>query len=122
MMIDIYADDENHPIPRLTELDLIGKKRTEGTDLFIVISSPLDADERSQRRLLKKIENYLNFIESEEFKNEFGIPSPDTTDINIKLHPQSHYAINVLIEKCKSWALEYNVTLTAEKLEPMTTN
>lgn len=118
-MTNIYADDDSHAIPRLTELDLVGKKITAGADLIIVVSSPLGADERSQRRLLRKLENYLGFIESDEFSNEFGKPSPDTTSIIVKIHPQSHYAINVLIEKCKSWALEYNVTLIAEKLEQM---
>ena len=118
-MTDIYADDESQPIPRLTELDLVGKRTTGGADLFIVIASPLGADERSQRRLLKKIENYLIFIESEEFNEEFGKPSPDTTSINIKIHPESHPAINILIEKCKPWALENNVELIAEQLEQM---
>jgi hypothetical protein len=44
-ILDIYADDENHGIPRLAELDLIGKKVAGGADLLIVVSSPIGSDE-----------------------------------------------------------------------------
>jgi hypothetical protein len=62
-------DDPSHPIPSLTALDVQAIKKGGGSDLLIIIASPLQADERSQRRLLDKMEIYLKFLKTPEFES-----------------------------------------------------
>ena len=113
---DMLADDDSHPIPCLTALDVFGVKKDGGADLVLVIASPLKADERSQRRLLQKIENYLGFISSDEFLAEAGPPSPANTKITVKVHPDSDSAISELLDRCVDWVAENNATLVVEGL------
>jgi hypothetical protein len=113
---DTLANDDSHPIPCLTALDIFGVKNDGGADLVLIIASPLEADERSQRRLLQKIENYLGFISSEEFLAEAGPPSPANTKIIVKVHPDSDSAISELLDRCVDWVAENNATLVVEDL------
>lgn len=83
---------------------------------MIVIGSPLHADEDSQRRLLRKVENYLGYTSTHEFRDEFGEPSPTRTRIVVRVHSESDPLVHELIERCKPWALSNNVSLVAEKL------
>ena len=114
---DILADDDSHPIPCLTALDVFAVKNEGGATLVLVIASPLEADERSQRRLLGKIENYLGFINSEEFRAEAGPPSAANTEITVKLHPDSDPAIRLLLDRCVDWAADNKAKLEVESLD-----
>ena len=108
----MYADDDTHPIPSIDNLDILAELRGGGAKLVIVIATPLQADERSQRRLLKKIENYLEYISSPEFKNEFGAPDPSRVSIVVKIHKQSDPVVFDLLKRCEPWALQNKATLT----------
>src|SRR3569623_1271690 len=99
---DTY-DDADHPIPAVETLDINLVKKTGGSDLIIIIASPLKADERSQRRLLRKIELYLMFIATPEFERESGVANPETTSIIVRIHPGSDAVIFDLLERCKPW-------------------
>ncbi len=109
-------DDPTHPIPALAALDVHGVKIGDGSDLGIVIASPMKADEYSQRRLLSKIENYLGFISSPAYREEFGAPTAENTAVVIHIHRSSESAIFELIERCKPWVLDNHATLRVELL------
>lgn len=111
----LYGDDETHPIPFLQALDVFAVKQSGGSSSAIVIASPLEADERSQRRLMRKIENYLGFIVSDAHREEAGPPDPSTTEILVVIDGRSDQAIFDLLEQCKPWALENGVTLKVER-------
>lgn len=113
---DTY-DDPSHPIPSLTSLDIQVVKKTGGSDLVIVIASPLSADERSQRRLLDKIDIYLGFLTTPTFQESSGIADPGNTSIIIKIHPGSDNEIFELIERCKPWVQDNNASLKFELLD-----
>src|SRR5450432_700803 len=85
---DTY-DDPNHPIPSLSVVDINAVKKGGGSDLSIVIASPLKADERSQKRLLDKIDLYLRFLLTPDFQLEAGVASQENTSIIVSIHPQS---------------------------------
>ena len=99
-------DDPSHPIPSISALDVHGIKKGGGSDLLIVVASPLQADVRSQQRLLDKIDIYLRYIRSDEYKNKYGAPSSDNTCIIVRLHAGSDPLILDLLERCKPWAAE----------------
>ena len=84
---------------------------------MIVVASPLRADERSQRRLLDKIDIYLRFLETPEFQSTSGVATPENTVIVVKIHPDSDAAIFDLIERSRLWVLSNHATLRVERLE-----
>ncbi|MGS0998773.1 hypothetical protein [Rhodanobacter sp. UC4451_H18] len=110
-LVSEATDDPTHPIPYLGTLDVMATKKDGGADLVIVVASPLMADERSQNRLLEKMEGYLSFISSDEFRSEAGSPNPDNTHLVVKLHPDSSPAIHDLLRRSESWVLKGNASL-----------
>ena len=111
-------DDHNHPIPRIGEIDLYGIRENGGAELAIIIASPLDGGEYSQRRLLAKLDLYILFIASDEFRAEKPAlptrktpPSPCISTLN------SDPEIFELLERCRPW-LEVNAaTLRVDALQ-----
>jgi len=108
---DLYSYDESHPIPDLTVVDINGVRKDGGSDLVIIIASPLQAEERSLRRLLKKIEVYLGFIQSDQFQKESGTPSPERTKIVVKIHPDSAPEAFELLNRNMDWVRNNDATL-----------
>ena len=86
---DDPENDSDHPVPYLRVIDVAGY-RTGGANLSIVVASPLDGSERSQTRLLDKIQGYLGHIASDEFIVDAGTaPTTENTVIEVLLHPDS---------------------------------
>jgi len=120
--LDLYDYDENHPIPDLGVIDINTVIKGGGSDLIIIVASPLVAEERSLRRLLKKVEVYLGFIQSEQFRAESGDPNPDNTRIIVKIHRESCPEAFELLNKNKGWVLNNNATLVVDPCLPESTN
>lgn len=109
---DMYADDPDHPIPYLGQLDVAAVAKAGGGDLSIIIASPLQADRRSLERLMRKLENYLGFIAGPDYAADFGgPPTPETTRIVVVIDPASSPEAFELLERCKPWVLENHATL-----------
>jgi len=113
---ELPAQDPAHSIPDLGVIDVNVVRRSGGSDLFIVVASPLAGDEYSLSRLLRKIEAYLEFTNSSEFIEESGLPSPENTRIVVKLHPESSPLAAELVLRNVAWALNNGVTLAVEPL------
>ena len=113
---DTY-DDPDHPIPALKAIDINTVKKSGGSDLHIIIASPLKADEYSLTRLLDKIEGYLGHIQSVDYREESGSPTPENTRIIVNIHPDSDKKAFELLERSKPWSLQNNATLEIELLE-----
>ncbi|WP_324508672.1 hypothetical protein [Brevundimonas sp.] len=96
-----FADDPDHPIPFIQAIDVMAQAHDGREVLVVMIASPLDADERLQRRLLAKFDSYLGYIQSDEFRREFGPPSREQTLIQVMIHPDSHPEIFELLERCR---------------------
>lgn len=110
-------DDPDHPIPALKYIDINSVKKRGGSDLIIIIASPLKSDPYSQNRLLDKIQGYLSHIQSPDFIAESGVPRPENTNIIVKIHGDSEPLIFQLLSKCESWINENNATLKVELFE-----
>ncbi len=109
-------DDPSHPIPYVFNLDVNGIKKSGGSDLVVIVASPLADDERSLNRLMKKIEMYIRFISSNEFLTESGVPTPANTFIRVKLHTGSSPMARELLFRCHDWVRANNATLEVEDL------
>ena len=112
------SDDPSHPIPSLTVVDVMTVKKTGGADLIIVVASPLMADARSQTRLLDKLQGYLGYLGSNEFRAEAGVPTPGNTNIVVKLHPGSAPEIRNLLARSEAWVLANQASLRVQTLTP----
>ena len=111
------GNDPAHPIPYLNVIDVSGYRKDGGADLAIVVASPLQGDERSQTRLLDKIQGYLGHLQSEEFVADAGIaPTPQNTTITVYLHPESSDAIRDLLDRCHSWVNSEGASLVVQLL------
>lgn len=111
-------DDPSHPIPSLESLDAHAIKKSGGSDLVIVIASPLRADERSQTRLLNKIEIYLDYVQSSEYRELVGTPNPEITRVLVRIHRASDREVFELLERCGPWALSRQASLIVQPLDP----
>lgn len=110
----MFERDDQDPIPNLEVIDVNKVKRDGGSDLYIIIATPLEGTERALQRLLKKVENYLAFIQSEQFREESGVPTPENTRIVVKLHPESAPVARELLERNKSWVRNNDATLVVD--------
>jgi hypothetical protein len=100
---ETYSDDESHPIPFLGKIDVFVTTK-EGSVMYgLVIASPLLGDERSQQRLLRKIEDYLSDRHSADLNRKFGKPTPVNTRLKVAIHPGSDVAVFELLQRCKPW-------------------
>jgi hypothetical protein len=110
-------NDPSHPIPYLGVLDVAAYLKSGGANLSIIVASPLDASERSQKRLLDKIQGYLGYISSSVFREHAGAdPSPENTTIEVVLHPESDPEISSLLVRCRHWVSSNNASLIVREL------
>jgi len=114
----VLADDPTHPIPFVNSLDVQAVWKEGGSDLGIVIASPLAADDRSRERLMSKIEAYLRFIASDEFRLQCGEPNPTSTRIVVYLHPDMDPRVEQVLNLCKSWVQSNQASLLVQFLGP----
>lgn len=110
----LYEPDDKHPVPDLGVVDVNTVKKGGGSDLFIVVAQPLQADRRSLERLLRKIEVYLEFLSTESFQRESGIATAENTNIIVRIHPDSDPHAFDLLERNKQWVRNNNATLVVD--------
>ena len=108
---ELYTFDENHPVPDLGVIDINTVKKGGGSDLFIIVATPLQADRRSLERLLRKVEVYLEFLNTEEFRKESGVATADNTNIIVRIHPDSDPRAFDLLERNRQWVKNNNANL-----------
>lgn len=110
----LYGVDASHPIPNTELIDVTVSLKNGGASYGLVIAQPLVADERSQKRLLRKLERYLNDFHSAAAKQRFGTPRRDRMKIHVSIHPASDPLIFELLEKCRDWVEGNSVSLVVE--------
>lgn len=116
MDLDLPVQDSEHAIPDLGVVDVNKVKTGGGSDLFVVVASPLGGDAYSLARLLRKLEAYLEFTLSPTFVAESGLADPSNTRIVVKLHPESSELASELVRRNIQWALSNGVTMVVETL------
>jgi uncharacterized protein YtpQ (UPF0354 family) len=117
--LDSGLDDETHAIPHIDVVDVHVKSKSGGSKLLIVIVSPLKADARSIFRFFLKLDGYLDYISSDAYKAEYGAPHPDSTSIEVKIHPDSDDEVVTLIGSLAKWVQERNASLEVVRTQRM---
>ncbi len=117
--LDSGLDDETHGIPHINVLDVHVKSKSGGSKLLIVIASPLKADARSIFRFFQKLDGYLDYINSDAYKAEYGAPHPDSTSIEVEIHPDSDDEMVTLIGSLVKWVQERHASLEVVRTQRM---
>jgi hypothetical protein len=86
-----------HPIASLDGFDNV-VAFDRGAYLGLVIASPLKDDEVSRARLRKKIELYVGYFLSQEYRDRHGCPGLDRSRIYVSVHAGSDASMLKLIE------------------------
>ena len=84
-------------------VDLMAKRKDSGHDLFIISSGAIDASPSTQRLLLDKISNYLGYVCSENFCNEFPDVKKGEVAIIFELDEPAPRLLMELCEKITLW-------------------
>jgi hypothetical protein len=104
----------HHPIAveALDHIDVMSVKKEGSVVLFIVTTGKLEADEETEKRLLKKINNYLDYINSDEFLEEFGKPNPSRVMIEISCRKEPSKEVLEILENIKPQVEAWQASLT----------
>lgn len=95
-------------IENTRNIDLFGVRADGGADLVIVSSGALDDSAETQQLLLDKIETYLGYINSDEFRAECPGATAQNTCIILQLDEEPPALIKQLTKQIIPWTAEYN--------------
>jgi GTPase SAR1 family protein len=99
-------------IENIHAVDILAlRKDGKGVELYIIASGHLDDSPETQTTLLDKIENYLSYINSYEFSNEFGKLNPENIRIILKCMEEPDPLIRELFKKIVPWVQENNASI-----------
>lgn len=90
-------------IYNVNNIDILGERKDGIIELFIISTGGLDESEETQTALLDKIENYLGYINSKEFKKDFGEVDKYKIWIILQLNKAPNPVINELFKNIISW-------------------
>ena len=96
----------------LENIDVMVKYKNGSVGLSIITTGELVIDDETMRRLSEKMNNYLYFINSDEFIEENGEPDPSRVKIIIEFVKDPSEEILDIIEQLKPQAESWNASLT----------
>jgi hypothetical protein len=107
---------DGHPIPSelIDRIDVVSVTKSGEVQLSIISAGYLDDSPYTEERIIEKINTYLEFINSNDFKEEFGNPSVDKTSIILKCRQKPHDRVLDLIHEIQEQVKTYNASLSVE--------
>ena len=108
----LYETD-GHPIPSecLDNIDMITKQKDGSVELIIISSGYLDESDYTLNRIEDKINNYLYYINSGEFKEDFGIPTIVRTRIILSCTEVPNVEVEKYIKSIREIVNEHNASI-----------
>jgi hypothetical protein len=102
----------------LDRVDVTGKRRDGGVDLFIVASQPIDDSESTPESIRHKVRTYLTVIGLDEFQAEMGYPPRERISIIIECKHPIHPKSQAVIEEVRAIAAAQGVRLEVRNPKP----
>ena len=90
---EVFGDDTSHPIPFLGRIDTLVETEDGARYYGLIIASPMSGDERSRKRLSRKLRDYIIDRHSAEVLSKSGPASAANTKLTVLIHPGSHVSI-----------------------------
>ncbi len=95
-------------------LDIEAVKKNGSVELYIVSSGKFDDSPEQQTLLMDKIENYIGYVLSEEFKTKHPNCPIDNCCIVLSLDKKPSSLLLELCAKIRSWIKSYGICFRAE--------
>lgn len=95
----------------VNKIDVLAERNDGKIELIIISTGDLDDSKETQTRLLDKIEKYLEYINSDEFKTEFGQHTPEEILIILKLDKIPNNTIEGLFKNIVHWVNENGASI-----------
>lgn len=92
-------------------IDIVGERVDGGIDLYIVIVEKIEESEKLQTQLLDKIEKYLVYIKSLQFKYDYPSVSVDKVYIKLKFSKKPSEILLKWLYEIKIWVNSNGVNL-----------
>src|SRR5690349_8313639 len=116
-MLDELADDDSHPIPKVDVIDYVRTIENGGAGYALVVASPLEPDQRSLRRLTRKLQAYVEDFFSKESKMRQGAPSPGKMWIFVNIHQDSCPEAFNIVKSHAPWILDHGIRLVVNTID-----
>lgn len=111
MADDVLDFDPAHPIPYVESLDYVAPSKNGGIDLVFVIGSPLRADERSIKRMARKLETYADFI-----KRQRALCGSKAFRLIVGIHAGSDEQSRACLRQHARWFSDNNVDVEIREM------
>lgn len=98
-------------------IDILGMRKDGGADLVIVSPGPLDESPQGQALLLDKVETYLKYIRSEDFRRNCPHAAPENTHVVLLTHADPSPLMQELLQKVSVWVAD-NQAVFSVRIEP----
>ena len=95
-------------------IDAFCVRKDGGADLLIVPCGPLADSPETQTQLLDKIECYLGYVNSDEFRTQCPGADGSNTRIILRLDREPPAPIQELARKIVPWAAEYHAAFCVQ--------
>lgn len=90
-------------------IDIIGKRVDGGIDLVIIVPDGVEKSEVIQTQLLDKIENYLKYVNGEEFKKDFPDVIFEKVVIRLKMKTEPSERLLKWLDEIGQWVVSNGV-------------
>ena len=98
----------------LNSIDILAKRNDGGVELYIVSTGGMDDSAKTQTTLMDKIQNYLRYISSNEFADEFGKLEPEKIRIVLQIDEPLSLLYEELFKRIAPWVGSNGAHITLE--------
>ncbi len=91
-------------------IDILGARKDGGADLVMVSPGPLDESPEGQMLLLDKVETYLKYIRTPDFRRQCPAATPQNTHVVLLMREHPTPFMKELLEKVSVWAADNHAT------------
>lgn len=87
-------------------IDILGARKDGGADLVMVSPGPLDESPEGQALLLDKVETYLKYIHTPDFRRQCPSATPDNTHVVLLMREEPSLLMQELLQKVSVWVAD----------------
>ncbi len=91
-------------------IDILGARKDGGADLVMVSPEPLDESPEGQTLLLDKVETYLKYIHTPDFRKRCPTATPKNTHVVLLVREEPSPLMKELLEKVSVWVADNHAT------------
>lgn len=87
-------------------IDILGARKDGGADLVMVSPGPLDESPEGQTLLLDKVETYLKYIHTPDFRRQCPAANPKNTHVVLLTKEEPSPFMQQLLQQVSVWVAD----------------